>query len=521
MRIVSATVSGVRAFAAAVGDATVTISRTAGSLFVRGTRWGWQSMWSRTRIDFRREVGDPLTNSIVVAVVGWIARNFPDAPVRVARVQPDGTREYQAMSQTGAGYMLWLLERPNDFYSGVLLTNALVVDFVCDGNGYLYKERWPASAGALLQGRVRRLWWLPQKYVEPRGDENVFIGWYDYNPNGTIYELDPRDVIHIRDGMDPDNPRKGRSKLKAVLREIYTDDEAANFTAQVLTNLGVPGVVLAPSNTNTGGVRTDPNSVKQAFMEKFGGDKRGEPLVLTAPTDIKILSWSPEQLLLKDLRRLPEERISAALGVPAAVANLGAGLDHNTLTNYPEARAAAYEEAIIPNHRLFAAEYELQLLPEFVDLQQGWDVDYDYTEVRALAAHRDNTWKRLQSAATMGLITRATFKRGTNQPVDANGGDDVYIRPNNYVVEKIDGSVVSGGPTAPRSLPPGPPTPAPAPPNGRAALDPVATQVVAFAGEVRCSNPACNRLLAEQAAPPFRITCSRCKTVTEAALEAA
>lgn len=508
MPVVAAVGGGIRSFAMAAAGAAGTVARTAGTVFVRGARWGAQILWSRTKIDFNRQVGDPMSNSIVVAVVGWIARNFPDAPVRVAKLLPDGIREYQAMSTTGAGFMLMLLERPNPWYSGVLMMNAVVVDFYCDGNGYIYKERHPQSAGTLLAGRVVRLWWLPSRYVEPRGDSETFITHYEYNPNGIIFQLDPGDVVHVRDGMDPQNPRKGRSKLKAVLREIYTDDEAANFTAQLLTNLGVPGVVLSPSNTNTGGIRSDPNTVKQAFMDKFSGDKRGEPLVLTAPTDVKVLSWSPDQLNLKDLRRVPEERISAALGVPASVANLGAGMDHNTLTNYPESRAAAYEEAIIPNHRLFDAELEIQLLPEFVNIDEGWDIDRDYSEVRALAAHRDATWKRLQSAATMGLITRATFKRGTNQKPTAE--DEVYIAPNNYmIIDAGDGTVVAGG-----SKPPSGRLPAPANGNGRtsSAIEIPGTAMVAMApqaiAEARC--PECDKLLGYDVTGG-RLWCSRCK----------
>jgi hypothetical protein len=33
--------------------------------------------------------------------------------------------------------------------------------------------------------------------------------------------------VHFRFGLDPDDPRKGYSPLKSVLREVFTDDEAA------------------------------------------------------------------------------------------------------------------------------------------------------------------------------------------------------------------------------------------------------------------------------------------------------
>src|SRR5581483_6204053 len=125
------------------------------------------------------------------------------------------------------------------------------------------------------------------------------------------------------------------------------DDEAANFTAALLRNMGVPGVVVSPEQGAT--VSQEDADVTKAYVKsKFTGDNRGEPLVLSGPTKVQQFGFSPEQLLLKELRRIPEERVSAVLGVPAMVAGLGAGLDRSTFTNYAEAREAAYEQAIIP-----------------------------------------------------------------------------------------------------------------------------------------------------------------------------
>ena len=62
---------------------------------------------------------------------------------------------------------------------------------------------------------------------------------------------------------------------------------------------------------------------------------RGKPHVSTAPIRIEQFGFSPEQMSLKDLRRLPEERISALLGIPAIVAGLGAGLGPLFARGYP------------------------------------------------------------------------------------------------------------------------------------------------------------------------------------------
>jgi phage portal protein BeeE len=301
----------------------------------------------RTSINYMSEIGDPTKNPIVIAVVGWIARNFPEAPVRIRRLRADGGAEVIVPGGSGPGALLRLLERPNPYFSGVLQWIATIVDLFTSGDAYWIKLR----AGPLVTDRVVELWWIPKRMLRPYWEQGSgrFIDYYIYTVDGVEYRVRTQDVVHFRDGIDPLNPRCGLSKLASLFREIFTDDEAANFTAVLLKNFAVPGVILAPSNTGGALGRVDPEGVKKKYLETFGGDERGTVMALSAPTDVKVLSWSPEQMNLRELRRIPEERITAVLGVSAIVAGLGAGLDRSTFTNFGEARRAAYQESIIPS----------------------------------------------------------------------------------------------------------------------------------------------------------------------------
>jgi len=152
------------------------------------------------------------------------------------------------------------------------------------------------------------------------------------------------------------------------------------------------------------------------------------------PVDLKVASWSPQQMNLRDLRKIPEERVSAVFGVAAIVAGLGAGLDRSTFSNFSEARKAAYEEGIIPDQRLFAAELELQLLPEF-GITDGLDVLFDWKMATAMQENAADVWKRHSDAAVKGLIMRSDFKRAVQIPIQKDA-DDVYVVPKNYVFLK-------------------------------------------------------------------------------------
>jgi|PlaIllAssembly_1097288.scaffolds.fasta_scaffold08153_3 HK97 family phage portal protein len=389
---------------------------------------GWAAFLNRTSYDYAKAVGDGTKNSIVVAALTWIARNFPEAPVRVREFDPEG--ELVSTTNDGAVRMVKLIARPNAFLSGPLLWMATVIDYWVNGNAVWVKVRGGPG------GAVTELWWVPWTLIKPKWPEsgNEFISHYEYKPDGsTTIKVPVEDVVHFRFGLDPDNIRVGRTPLTSAIREVFTDDEAANFSAALVRNMGVPGLVIIPPD---GAIITpeDADTIKDRAKQTFGGDNRGDPLVMSANSSVQVLSFSPEQMNLRELRKLPEERVTAVLGVPAIVAGLGAGLDRSTFANYSEAREAAYEENIIPTQRLFAATIDTQLLPDFVgdDASEGYATDFDISKVRVLQEDQNALWARAGDAAAKGLITLAEFRTQIGLPVD-DDLHNVYLRPFNVV----------------------------------------------------------------------------------------
>jgi HK97 family phage portal protein len=389
----------------------------------------------RTMFNYRSSVGDGTGSSVVIACIAFVMRTFPEAEVRLRRRESDGT-----MTPDYEHPMLALIDDPNPYYDGLLLFQATVADLDISGNAYWLKER----SGA---GRPVRLWYVPSTMIAPKfpADGSEFISSYAYRPDGSKppIEVDPADVVHFRFGLDPANVRLGRAPLASVLREIFTDDEAANFTASLLRNLGVPGVVISPGPD----VEIDPESgetIKQTFRDAFGGDRRGDVMVLTAQATAQVLSFSPLQMDLKALRRIPEERTSAVLGIPAIVAGLGAGLDRSTFANYREAREAAYESNIIPKQWLIAGALRRQLLPDFGDTA-GLVLDFDNSNVRVLQEDLNGVEARFRGGLLAGAMMVSEYRSAIGLPTTPE--HDLYLRPINLL------EVPSGGEG--RTEPPG------------------------------------------------------------------
>ena len=203
-----------------------------------GYGWAYPGTFGRSprsAIDYAQELGDGTNSDIVMSCVHWLMTNIQEPPMMLYRL---GDRE-QEEQPVERHPLLDLLDTPNPYYDGQLLLSATELSYVVDGNAYWALVR----SGA---GRVVEIWWVPHWLIEPRWPEDgeQFISHYDYKPGQTNLRLEPEDVIHFRFGLDPSNQRKGLSRLKTVMRELFSDAEAANYTAALLRNGAVPGLTI-------------------------------------------------------------------------------------------------------------------------------------------------------------------------------------------------------------------------------------------------------------------------------------
>ncbi len=373
--------------------------------------------------EIAKEVGDGTSSDIVITPIRWLQRAFKEAPVVVLTdgeiVENDPLPE--------------LLAKPNEFYSSDTLFAGTVYSLSTGGNAYWLKVR-------NLNGKVKELWWIPDTSIEPKWPDegNVFISHYEYNVGGLKIELDPTDVIHFRDGIDPQNMRKGLSPLRGLLREIWTDNEAAVFTAAMMRNGGVPGVVISPAEPGMTITQEQAEQVKERFTNEFTRERRGKPMVMTGMVKVQEFGFSPKDMDLSPLRNISEERVTAALGVPAAVVGFGAGLETSKVgATMRELRQLAWHNGVIPLQQIVASTLQRSLLP---DLSQGKVVKFDNSGVAALADDENKHVERVVSLVKGGIWTRGEGRVETGK--EATPADDVYLLPLNVLEVPVSGNTV-------------------------------------------------------------------------------
>jgi HK97 family phage portal protein len=339
------------------------------------------------------------SNSAVYACLAVIVKAYWAAPLRVFRKTDDGDEE-------------WLDDHPfqelaDDPHEGLTKRE---VDFWrlfavhIHGNAYFRKVRTGAGNPRFVQ-LISPLKIAPVTTDADRA-RGVFISHYahEYEP-GKYEDIPTEDVIHFRLGVDDADHRLGMSPLQRVIREVCTDAEAMAFTESLLRNMGAVGLVVTlPPNVPM--TREEAEDLRQRIDDKFANEGRGRTSVLTNGATMTQTGFSPQAMSLKDIHRIPEERIAAVLGVHPMVAGLGAGLERSTFSNYAEARDALYEQTIVPLYEADAATWEKHVLRPDFDTDKAVHVRYDTTDVAALQDDLNEVYVRLSLAVEKKWIKR-------------------------------------------------------------------------------------------------------------------
>ncbi len=318
-------------------------------------------------LDWEKMAGRLDKSSAVTPFLNYARRKFPECPPVVMRETADGIgwADHNAGGPVAGHALAKLVRKPNPYYGYSTLVAGTLLSRMVSGNAYWFKVRDG-------YGAVTQLWYVPHFYVHPRWDKDSteFLTHYDYVlPDATtgqnrVTRMETTDVVHIRQGIDPDNVRLGLSDLAAMLRAVGIMNEADVYLASILKNFGIPGLMIAPDT----GVTISENgakAMKEKVRDATTGAKRGEPIVIPDAVKVTTLGFSPEQLALDRFLDIPATSISAALGIPAMALGLNVGEKQKTFSNAREAREQAVEDWLLPTARDMADDIDASMRLDF------------------------------------------------------------------------------------------------------------------------------------------------------------
>lgn len=363
--------------------------------------------------DFTRLAGDLSQNAVVALALRWYADQFfePDLQVQKRLVTKNENKVIVGHPMVG------LIDDPNPAYDAITMMGAVVNSYLTDGNAYLQKVR---NDG----GEVVQLWWLPHWQVVPvRNNEYDYVSYYQRTFEGGTSRIEPEDLVHFRYGLDPYNQMRGISPLRSVIREVVGDNAASTYSTALLLNQGAVPYLITPGDKD-GTIDAEDAQTYEKKLDRTTGDGSGRSLIFSSHVNVTKLGLSPEDLALDKIRDVPEDRITAALGLNAMCLGLTSGANAKTYANYAAAVQASYHAGLIPLQTRIAETLYRQLLPDFESDVKRHTVRWDYSAVQALQESQDAVAKRQVLLFNSDLITRATVL--TSLGMDSGPEDDVY-----------------------------------------------------------------------------------------------
>lgn len=387
---------------------------------------------------------DPHLSSLVAAGVTWLANTLPEPDLLVKKNfqrKRGGKKRDDDVIERHPFYKL--MEEPNPEDTGSDLWKSFAYSWIIRGNVFFIKLRHES-------GMVNRLYYEPHFTIKARwrGDKqgeyipaerslshrsierndnpNLKINYWEVDRDGGKFRLEPADVIHFKDGIDPFNTRYGISRIQTILREIYGDSAMASYGAELLGGGGtIPYVVGIEDKDGSMGLE-DLENIKARLIAQTTGKNAGKPLVLNARHTFTRTGLTPQELDLRSSRSMAQDIFSAVTGIPAIVLNFSSGMERSIYNNMSEADRRAVTSYLQPIWWHRDQVLTRQLLRD-IDQDETHFIESDLSEVGALQEDETPRVQRTIAKYQGQIITRAEARRELDYEVDPSGADDVYL----------------------------------------------------------------------------------------------
>lgn len=358
------------------------------------------------------------TNALVYACINELASSVSEPSLRAYQAGKWITLDTE--SATAASRLLGILDRPNDWMGHAQFWTAVVMYRSIWGNAYALKER-------TVSGRVRGLWFLRPDRVKIVPDENNFIRRYEYSlGDRDPIPLSPEDVIHWKT-FNPLNPYYGLPPLKAIASVVDLDNFGFSFVRDYYDNAGVPGGVLTTKHPLGDPQREE---IKARFARDHGKGSWHSLMILDgaeATFQQMTANLGADGLVLPELNKIIEMRITGALGVPPTLVGTVVGTEASSYGNKKSERESFWNETIKPLYRELMEPLNRSLVPEFPGVQR---VEFDLSTVGALLEDADALHKRLRDDLMAGGISQEEFRAAAGYPETLPAGHTFFIPSN-------------------------------------------------------------------------------------------
>lgn len=373
--------------------------------------------FSGTNIDWVGQAGKVYDNAVVCHLVSWFIRSSSRCAMVAEKIDEAGNwAAYQPSESSMEGRALAAIQTPNEFYGEQVLQAIMMANCLISGNGY-----WIPMLNAVG--------WPVGYYGAPLGSvtlhsNTAFIDSYTYTSERSSVRLLPTEIMHFRYLVQKfTDTNLGISPFAGVLRDVAAENEAANYTASLMKDLGMPPLMLVPKDQEAAPPTQEQKVRLRDWWHRLTKDRRGFAPVSPYPFTVEKLGFSPNDLAMDKIRTFNASMICSALGVSPMV--IGLNDPNKTYSNMREAREAAFEGTTLPLLNGWANQFTSWARARY-NLPNTIRFTYSLADVRELSEDVDALWKRTVDAYARGVLTRAEAKRMLGQQFD-EAADNIYF----------------------------------------------------------------------------------------------
>lgn len=387
----------------------------------------WWSQGSATKINFESELGDLRSSALLMAAHTWLSAGLSSARLTVVTLDSDN-KETEVQNHP----LVDKFENPNPYYGSDELLSGVALSWLVAATAYILIVRNGA-------GGIAEFWYEPWWSIRPVWPENgsQFISGYEINRGGKWLPIASEDVFVLRKGIDPDT-RMGQSATSALLREYYTDRQAAEFAALLMRQGLVPPLVVVLGDKDRPVTQEQAETVKASLVRQMSGADAGKPVVTSAPANVNTLAFDYGRLGLRDVRAIPEERFCAAMGISPYSLHFGTSRQASTFSNVENYLKYDYKAVIVPLHKYIAKKIARELLPEY-GATENMQVRWNYDDVPLLEADLTVEWKRIAEAYKARILDQAEAREAIGYKSDDSHIGIYYpVQSTTTTVNEID-----------------------------------------------------------------------------------
>lgn len=358
-------------------------------------------------IDWAKEAKPYYNNPVIAICADKLASMIGEATIELQQWDAKA-KEWKASESSASMKLERILARPNDYETWSQIERALTLSYSVFGEAYLYIRR-------NAFGEPIGFTWLSPFEIKPMADK--------YNEGGTktiTYfeqtakagdspkEIPYEDVLFIRKGIHPEDPKRGYSAVMQSVRELVLYNDAATRHGGMVRN-PASGNLIYP-DPQKDGITPTHDQIKDGvgLISSLVMDRAGKSAMVPFRVGLQKLGWKPEELDLSGIRQTAIDILCPAMGGDPMA--FGLPSSSKKYDNVEAALDALGKQFVLPMLSDWADALSKVLIPALKLDVNEWRVAYSTKEVTWLLDDTALLQERHRENFKVGGMSLASFK---------------------------------------------------------------------------------------------------------------